>query len=56
MKYDRPSGGTNNYIIEQGIEMGRPSEIHLELVVNTALKNVRIGGHVVKVATGVMDV
>ena len=56
MKYDQPSGGTNNYIIEQGIEMGRASEIHLELVVNEGLKNVRIGGHVVKVASGVLEV
>jgi trans-2,3-dihydro-3-hydroxyanthranilate isomerase len=54
MKYDQPSGGTNNYIIEQGIEMGRASEIHLEIVVNDGLKNVRIGGHVVKVASGTL--
>lgn len=56
MKFDQPSGGTNNYIIEQGVEMGRASEIHLELVVKGELKNVRIGGHVVKVATGTMEV
>ncbi len=52
MKYDQPSGGTKNYIIEQGFEMGRPSEIHLEIVVSGGLKNVRIGGHVVAVASG----
>ena len=55
MKYDQPSRGTKNYIIEQGIEMGRASEIHLELVVNDKLKNVRIGGHVVRVATGMLE-
>ena len=57
MKFDQPSGGTKNYIIEQGVEMGRPSEIHLELVVKEeGLKNVRIGGHVVMVASGVLEV
>ncbi|MCF6200037.1 MAG: PhzF family phenazine biosynthesis protein [Hyphomicrobiaceae bacterium] len=56
MKYDQPARGTKNYIIEQGIEMGRPSEIHLELIINDALKNVRIGGHVVKVASGTLEV
>ncbi len=57
MKFDQPSRGTKKYIIEQGIEMGRPSEIHLELVVkDDGLKNVRIGGHVVKVATGVIEI
>lgn len=55
MKYDQPSGGTKNYIIEQGFEMNRPSEIHLELVVDEQLKNVRIGGHVVKVASGALE-
>ena len=56
MKYDRPSGGTNNYIIEQGYEMGRDSNIHLELVVNGDLHAVRIGGNVVKVAAGTLNV
>ena len=57
MKFDQPSRGTKNYIIEQGVEMGRASEIHLELVVkDEGLKNVRIGGHVVKVASGVLEV
>ncbi len=56
MKFDQPSTGTKNYIIEQGVEMGRPSEIHLELVVKDGLKNVRIGGHVVKVASGLLEI
>lgn len=56
MKYDQPPGGTKNYIIEQGMEMGRPSEIHLEIIVDNGLKNVRIGGHVVKVASGMIEV
>ncbi len=56
MKFDQPPGGTINYIIEQGVEMDRASEIHLELVVDGGLKNVRIGGHVVRVATGSMEI
>ena len=56
MKYDQPARGTKNYIIEQGIEMGRPSEIYLELIIKDGLKNVRIGGPVVKVASGTLQV
>lgn len=55
MKYDQPSGGTKNCVIEQGIEMGRPSQIHLELVVDGALRAVRIGGSVVKVSEGMLE-
>ncbi len=56
LKFDQPPGGTKNYIIEQGVEMGRESEIHLELVVDDGLKNVRIGGHVVSVASGLIRI
>jgi trans-2,3-dihydro-3-hydroxyanthranilate isomerase len=56
MKYDQPSGGKKNYVIEQGFEIGRPSEVHLEIVVDGGLRIVRIGGHVVKVATGIMEI
>ena len=56
MKYDQPPRGTKSYIIEQGMEMGRPSEIHLEIIVKDGLKNVRIGGHVVKVASGTIEI
>lgn len=56
MKFDQPSGGKKNYIIEQGFEMNRASEIHLEIVADDGLRIVRIGGHVVKVAEGLLTV
>ena len=41
--------------IEQGIEMGRPSRIRLEIdVENGRMDGARIGGHAVKVAEGVL--
>ncbi len=43
-------------MIEQGIEMGRPSYIHLHMEVKDgAIGRARIGGQAVKVAEGVMD-
>ena len=45
--------GLHQFIIEQGYEMGRPSQIHLEVdLVAGALKNARIGGHAVIVQQG----
>lgn len=56
-KFDDVKDGTRRLIIEQGYEMGRPSQISLELVVaNGALKQVRIGGRAVRVMTGTIDV
>ena len=56
-KFDDVKHGTRRLIIEQGYEMGRPSQISLELVVaNGALKQVRIGGRAVRVMTGTIDV
>lgn len=50
-----PVNGTANFIIEQGIDMGRPSRIEAE-VEGTAgeVKVVRIGGAAVEVLTGEM--
>ena len=43
--FDDPREGEHRYIIEQGYEMGRPSLLSLELVIDhTALHAVRIGG------------
>jgi len=43
--YDRPPEGTHNAIIEQGYEMGQPSEIFLEYEVRSrTVRVVRIGG------------
>lgn len=51
--FDQPVAGTSERWIEQGLEMGRPSNIRLELDVDDgALTAARIGGHAVKVAEG----
>lgn len=53
MRFDSPMAGTNEYWLEQGLEMGRPSNIRLELdVENGVLAAARIGGYAVKVAEG----
>ena len=47
--------GHHTCLIEQGVEMGRPSLIHLHLdVENGAVSHGRIGGQAVKVAEGVL--
>ena len=57
LHFDRPHAGSHRYWIEQGIEMGRPSRIRLEIdVEDGAMKAARIGGHAVRVAEGVLDV
>ncbi len=53
MQQQMPGDGTHTYRIEQGYEMGRPSLIRLELVVDGgALVEARIGGEAVVVARG----
>lgn len=53
MHFDKPGEGMSRLWIEQGLEMGRPSRIRLELdVENGSLAAARIGGHAVKVAEG----
>lgn len=43
-------------IIEQGVEMGRPSYIHLHMdIAGGEISRTRIGGHAVKIATGLLD-
>ena len=55
-RFDDPREGVHRYIIEQGFELDRPSEISLELVIDhTELHAVRIGGHAVTVETGTLD-
>lgn len=56
-RFDEPPGGEHRYVIEQGFEMGRPSLVHLSLVMNDGrLQTVRIGGHAVRVADGEIEV
>ncbi|MCX8571387.1 PhzF family phenazine biosynthesis protein [Aminobacter sp. MET-1] len=53
MQFDKPTDGVSRFWIEQGIEMGRPSKIRLELDVAAGnLVAARIGGHAVRVAEG----
>jgi trans-2,3-dihydro-3-hydroxyanthranilate isomerase len=57
LAFDRPRNGPHAVWIEQGIEMGRPSRIRLEVDVEGGkATSARIGGHAVKVAEGVLDV
>ncbi len=57
MAFDQPVDGLHSVTIEQGIEMGRPSFIRLELdVENGAMTGGRIGGHAVVVARGRLTV
>jgi trans-2,3-dihydro-3-hydroxyanthranilate isomerase len=52
-RFDLPGGGVHHCRIEQGHEMGRPSEIRVETTVeNGQLRGVRIGGHAVTVGHG----
>lgn len=53
--FDRPNSGMSRFWIEQGLEMGRPSRIRLELDIEKGrLAAGRVGGHAVKVAQGTL--
>ena len=53
MAFEHLGEGTTKYVVEQGIEMGRPSFIELSLSLTAgALTNVAIGGQAIKVAEG----
>lgn len=49
--------GTHNWVIEQGVEMGRPSRLALEVdVKNRRITGVRVGGHAIAVSKGEITV
>lgn len=51
--FDQLVDGHHPFLIEQGVEMGRPSFIHLHLdVTGGQINSARIGGHAVKIAVG----
>ncbi|MDK1388643.1 Trans-2,3-dihydro-3-hydroxyanthranilate isomerase [Ensifer psoraleae] len=51
--FDELVDGHHPILIEQGVEMGRPSFIHLHLdIAGGKIATARIGGHAVKVASG----
>ncbi|WP_186419314.1 PhzF family phenazine biosynthesis protein [Bosea sp. CS1GBMeth4] len=55
MAFDRPGDGTHRFVIEQGYEMGRPSQIELTLTVaGGALAAATIGGAAVVMSEGVL--
>jgi trans-2,3-dihydro-3-hydroxyanthranilate isomerase len=55
MAFDAPADGEHRFVIEQGYEMGRPSQIALELTVaGGTLVSARIGGSAVVISEGVL--
>jgi trans-2,3-dihydro-3-hydroxyanthranilate isomerase len=53
MQFEPLGDGEHSFAIEQGYEMGRPSEIALQLVIrNGALYSAEVGGNAVVVAEG----
>ncbi len=54
--FDKLVDGHHPLLIEQGVEMGRPSHIHLHLDISGgAIAGARIGGQAVRIATGMLD-
>lgn len=54
--FDRLPDGHHPLIIEQGVEMGRPSLIHLHIDVSGGdIVNARIGGQAVRIASGTLE-
>lgn len=55
MAFDQPGEGAHRFVIEQGYEMGRPSQIELTLTVaGGALASATIGGAAVVMSEGVL--
>lgn len=53
IRFDQPVDGSHGLWIEQGLEMGRPSRIRIELdVEKNDCSGARLGGHAVKLAAG----
>ena len=54
--FDKLVDGHHPFLIEQGVEMGRPSHIHLHLdIAGGAIAGARIGGEAVRIASGTLD-
>jgi PhzF family phenazine biosynthesis protein len=52
------AGGSGRFLIDQGLEMGRPSEIEAEVLVDAAARpvGVRVAGRAVLMMEGTLDV
>jgi trans-2,3-dihydro-3-hydroxyanthranilate isomerase len=54
--FDQFVDGHHPVLVEQGVEMGRPSLIHLHLdVAGGEITGARIGGQAVRIASGMLD-
>ena len=57
VELQEPSSGSATWTVEQGVEMGRPSVLHLEADVRDGrIGGVRVGGQSVVVSEGMMEV
>ncbi|MBL3363859.1 phenazine biosynthesis protein PhzF, partial [Klebsiella pneumoniae] len=57
MQFEPLGEGTHDVAIRQGVAMGRPSLIDLQVVIaEGALRSAEIGGHAVVVSEGVLRV
>jgi len=57
VQFDAPVDGPHVVMIEQGVEMGRPSRIRLEIELEAGrISAARIGGHAIRVADGTLRV
>jgi trans-2,3-dihydro-3-hydroxyanthranilate isomerase len=55
MRFDRPADGEHSMVIEQGYEMGRPSQITLGLSVEGGrLTRATIGGSAIVISEGAL--
>ncbi|MFZ4070241.1 MAG: PhzF family phenazine biosynthesis protein [Caulobacterales bacterium] len=55
MQFEKLGDGEHDVVVEQGVEMGRPSRIEMQMTIaNGALTGVEIGGQAVIVAEGVL--
>ncbi len=55
--FEKPADGAHQLVIEQGYEMGRPSEIALDLdIAGGVLTAARIGGGAVVISTGTIEI
>ncbi len=55
-RFDAPPDGVHTAHLEQGYEMGRPSDVHVEFeVASGKLRAIRVGGHAVQVMRGELD-
>ncbi|MBO3760738.1 PhzF family phenazine biosynthesis protein [Ciceribacter sp. L1K22] len=55
--FDAMPDGHHPVLVEQGVEMGRPSYIHLHMdIKDGSISRARIGGQAVRIATGTLEI